>query len=73
MTDPATEKARAEHDLAQAAFARPDARPAPTAAAKVASESADAKAAAPVEPKPEWVSKEAVHRGGKGLQISSPF
>ncbi len=44
-----------------------------TPAAKIASEAADAKAAAPAEPKAEWLSKEGVHRGGKGLQISSPF
>ncbi|WP_372786235.1 hypothetical protein [Phenylobacterium sp.] len=79
VADPGAKKAQEAHDLAQAAFAKPGARPASvppeptTAAAKIASEAAEAKAAAPVEPKPEWLSDEGVRLGGKGVQFKSPF
>jgi len=61
-------------ELTVAAFSRRAAAPPPGGpAAQIAADSAKAKVAAPPEPKPEWLSKEGLQAGGKGVEIRTPF
>jgi hypothetical protein len=60
---------RAAKALAVAVFAKPAA--AHRAVEKV--EAAAAPAVPPAEPKPEWLAKDGVGLGGKGVQVKTPF
>jgi hypothetical protein len=70
----AQKDAEAARALTLAAFARPAAAPPPGGAvAQIIAETAKEKVAAPPEPKPEWLSKDGLRPGGKGMQIKTPF
>jgi hypothetical protein len=66
---PSHSEQREARALAVAVFAKPAA--AQRAAEKVAE--ASAPAIAPAEPKPEWVAKDGVQLGGKGMKVTAPF
>jgi hypothetical protein len=66
---PSPSEQREARALAVAVFAKPAA--AQRAAQKVAE--ANAPVIAPAEPKPEWVAKDGVQVGGKGMKITTPF
>jgi hypothetical protein len=68
-TKPAPSEQRDARALAVAVFAKPAA--AHRAAEKV--EEANAPVIAPAEPKPEWVAKDGVQVGGKGMKVTTPF
>ena len=68
-TKPSPAEQRQAKALAVAVFAKPAA--ARKAAEKV--EEANAPAIPPAEPKPEWVAKDGVGFGGKGMQVKTPF
>ena len=68
-TAPSPAEQRQAKALAVAVFAKPAA--ARKAAEKVAE--ANAPAIPPAEPKPEWVAKDGVGFGGKGMQVKTPF
>ena len=68
-TAPSASEKREAKALAVAVFAKPAA--AQRAADKV--ETATTQAISPADPKPEWVAKDGVGFGGKGMQVTTPF
>jgi hypothetical protein len=68
-TAPSASEKRDAKALAVAVFAKPAA--AQRAADKV--ETANTQVIAPSDPKPEWVAKDGVGFGGKGMKVTTPF
>lgn len=68
-TKPSASEQRQARTLAVAVFAKPAA--AQRAAEKV--DAANAPAIAPAEPKPEWLAKDGLQFGGKGMKVTTPF